>query len=676
MLSTGAVRRIDLAIEACWLLAAIVIPLIVLPERWFFSFTAGPKIAALRILAGAMLALLLIRWATTDGSPAAHVSQPFLRRLTTWPTSSPANLVVAAVLLLVGVTTLSMALSVSPYHSIFGKEPGGDGYDLYTTSCYAVFAIGVATRLRTPLQVWRLIGAISLAGMLSAFVGIAQIFGFSPLDISATSGVRVTGTAGNPIFFGALLVMTVPMSFGGLFWLAQRWGSSSGKWWVASILVIGTQILPLAYTLARGPWVGGAVAFAAIVALTAWLVGRRSAATSAAILGIAIALTFVSLAVPGWLGRTTDDAPGSRISESVPAQAVTSRALTAPGEIAGGLSGRAVRWSTSLKLAFQRPPVPDGNDLGAATRFFAGYGPDMFVFAFPLLAPSELASVRTHAAHNDYLNRLVEQGILGLLAYAVLAAAVVAVIVQAVRTRRANRPLMAVVIAVAAALAARAAEQTFGIAKPGDLTIFWLLVGLMAAAPAALSGRHSSPDKAPAPKASVSPPRTALTWVPLAVTAIAVIFLIGLTWIKGVGYLRADHLAVQTLASFQANPALAMGQIAQSITIAPDVPNHYHRRSLMLQALAEGDPSRRLDYLREAVATDMRAVQFMPMSIDSNLAAAFSSWSLAVAGDQQMALQALALYERLALLTPQNPTVKSRLDQLKSVIQITPAGQP
>ncbi len=155
--------------------------------------------------------------------------------------------------------------------------------------------------------------------------------------------------------------------------------------------------------------------------------------------------------------------------------------------------------------------------------------------------------------------------------------------------------------------------------------------------------------------------------------AIAVAAVGALTWVKGINYLRADHTAMATTATFSSDPAAGLRQIETAISLAPDVRDYHHRRSLMLQAVADADPARSQAFLREAVAADLRAVAMNPMSIDSNLAAAYSAWRVAQSGDIQMALLTLTLYERLAQLTPQNPLGLARLETLRSAGRVTPA---
>jgi hypothetical protein len=168
----------------------------------------------------------------------------------------------------------------------------------------------------------------------------------------------------------------------------------------------------------------------------------------------------------------------------------------------------------------------------------------------------------------------------------------------------------------------------------------------------------------------------ALPMVLAPAAVVLVVVLVFVTWTKGVNYLLADYTAARTVESFKSDAGAGLRQIEEAIALASDVRDYHHRRSLMLQAIADADASMSQTLLREAAAADARAVELNPMSIDSNLAAAYSAWRVARTGDPAMALEALATYERLSALTPQNELVQSRLESLRSVVKVSPANTP
>jgi hypothetical protein len=417
-----------------------------------------------------------------------------------------------------------------------------------------------------------------------------------------------------------------------------------------------------------------------------WASGFRGIALRiAGVLVISLLLPAVTLSLPRLSGALSSHEPSGmqqRLREAVDTASVIARAATIDDEVSDGLSGRWVRWSTSLGIAIERPPVVEGTNPGRFIRILAGYGPDMFRFAFPLRAPAELASDRTDAAHNDPINTLVEIGVIGLSAYFALGIAIAASVALLLRGARRTARLFAAAVAAGrgAAFVGRVVEQSFGIAKPGDMTVAWLLVGLAAAAPAGLgivSALKSSTTE-PSANQHATRPRRRSAWysIPtvMAASSIAIALQLFVTWTKAINYLLADHAAAGTTAVFETDPARGLFQIEKAISLAPDVRDYHHRRLLMLQAVAEVDPVNRQTLLRGAADADATALQSNPMSIDSNLAAAYSAWRVAQDADPMMAVEALEGYERLAQLAPSNRLVQERLESLRSVVRVVPAG--
>jgi len=195
---------IDRGIEAAWLVAAIVTPLIVLSETSFLSKTKLPKVATIRLSAGLVLLLMLMeaglvawrRGFTIPNGPYDRVTSALRRNRGTagaW--------VMASVIAVIATTGMSTAFALLPRLSTWGADPGVGSNSLYSVITYAVLFFAVATRLRNPSQMRRLLGAMVVTGTVAALVGIAQHFGSTPFGIRSTSGSsRVSGTDGNPIF--------------------------------------------------------------------------------------------------------------------------------------------------------------------------------------------------------------------------------------------------------------------------------------------------------------------------------------------------------------------------------------------------------------------------------------------------------------------------------------------
>ena len=472
---------LDRGLEACWLVAAVLVPLIVLSEQSFVSITQLPKVALYRTIAGIALVLLSARYAIgLGGGPALR-----------WP-GKPAGALMAVAVALLAATALSTALSISPSLSTWGKEPGNDGSGLYNTAAHIVLFLVVALCLRTRAQVWRLVGAIALSGTLASLIAVAQHWGLAPLGISGTAGNRVTGPAGNPIFLGALLVLTLPVMLGAAAAWA-RWRGTPAWWWAGVSGVTFVHLFALLLTIARGPWMGMTFAIGTML-VVAWLrLGRALAVRLALIVGVSAGVAVLALSIPVADARAESAEPGgimeSETSTTVPTAveyADIGRRL-GQGNISRTYADRRLRWEASLRLLRDRPELPVGSTYPWVVRSAVGYGPDSFRYAFPLEAPAGLSTVLTTAAHNDPLNRAVELGALGIAAYVALAVAVAKTLVDRLRRGGAGDMEAALLAGVAAALIGHLAERQLGIAQVSDTLVFWLLIGLLAAVPAVLA---------------------------------------------------------------------------------------------------------------------------------------------------------------------------------------------
>ena len=100
----------------------------------------------------------------------------------------------------------------------------------------------------------------------------------------------------------------------------------------------------------------------------------------------------------------------------------------------------------------------------------------------------------TDHVHNDYLETLVERGLLGLSA---LVAPLVVLTVVAVRMRRRMSPVQAGAIAAVAAGAACALVD-FPLARPTELAWWWVaIIVALGATPAASSGMRPDASRLP-----------------------------------------------------------------------------------------------------------------------------------------------------------------------------------
>jgi hypothetical protein len=228
-------------------------------------------------------------------------------------------------------------------------------------------------------------------------------------------------------------------------------------------------------------------------------------------------------------------------------------------------------------MALGRDPIPYTKDSPKIVRWLFGYGADSFRYAGTFYATDLIFTRRFTAAHNDPINRLAEQGFLGLLAW--------------------------IAIAITAALVSRFAEQMFGSPTPGGVLVFWIIIGGL------LAMLLRTGDVTP--KRKILPTHSSLPMKYVAYSGVALIALISviLAYDKGASYLLATQSA-----SFQNRPHIvssknAIDRLTRSVSLAPDVPYDWHGLAEVEFGIAENttDPDLKFEALTRAYEYELKA---------------------------------------------------------------------
>lgn len=471
----SVIVRIRATMEWLWLAAAISVPLIMMPDTFMAGFIQMPKVFLFRTIVLVLGALWVWEWALS--APTQSEDGPGLdwrARLR----ARPQLLIVGGAIALVGAVVISAAASPIPRVSLWGIDPGWDTYALYSTAAYVVLFLVVATHLRTEQQLQRLFFAIAAAGTLSAVYGIGQHFGYDPLRTTEQDHTRAALTLGNPIFAGAFLAMTMPITLALL--MRVREGTSPLLHIFVYALPFTAQMMALLFTLSRGPWVGAGAGVVVTLVLLARHFGREMFSRALAMVAVAIAISMVVSLVPaaGVLNPDEQSSVGGRLAGII--EETTS----------GGLSSRAIIWQTAGRIVVTQPWVdteayPELPDLAvSALRPLIGYGPDMFPYAYQLIGETRATSSLIAHGHNFVVHAMVELGLLGVAAYLTIALGVAFVLLRALRAIASGalapgRALLT--IGLAGALVGRAGEQLTGKAQVSDLVVMWILLGAVVA---------------------------------------------------------------------------------------------------------------------------------------------------------------------------------------------------
>lgn len=405
--------------ESCWLAALVVVP-VFFNVHSFRTFEED-KISLLRSLALVIAVALIIR-AFEEGRQAWSVVGRPIWRLP----------MVGAALGLTAAYGLSTLTSVAPQISFWGSYQRTQG--TYTWVSYVAVFLAIVLLARTRQQLERLVTVILLASVAPAIYTIVQHFGYDPIHWGIDVRVRAHGTAGNPIFLAAYLIMLVPLT---LARCLARWRAGSRRAIVgalAYLLLLTLQLLGLLYSQSRGPLVALAVSLAVLFLVMA-LQQQRRRLTAGVISIMIVAALFV----------------GVLNIEGGPLQPLRAKPyLNLIGRLfeAGSGTGkvRVVIWEGTVNLLAASP-----------LRDIVGYGPESFFLVYTPFYPPELARyenrrVAPDRAHNETFDALITTGVVGCAAELVLIVSLFSYLLRAlglVRTT-AQRRLFAALASVGA----------------------------------------------------------------------------------------------------------------------------------------------------------------------------------------------------------------------------------
>ena len=394
------------------------------------------KWAAFLLLYSALFAVLLllpIETAITSESRLSSLCPPIR--------FSNAELCLAAFFLL---TLVSAAISPTPREAFLGnlRNEGALTFFFYVGSCIAVSQFAAPNR--------RLLVVFAISMSLCCLLSVVQFTGANPLglypegmnyyDANELYAGEFLGTIGNVDLLSAVFCIAIPA-----FWVALVKLRSPRRWWLLLPLLLSLAVLCKMHVL------GGLVGVTVGAALTVpVLLPKKRQRIWAFAAVFALALLAVGLIY----------AYGERFGGLF-------------GEISAVLHGRWDDSFGSSRIYIWRKTwelVPE--------RLWFGGGPDtlglrtdaLFTRTDDALQMQITSSIDT--AHNEYLNLLVNNGLLALLAYlAALGFALVAWI------RKAHRNPVAAICG--AAVLAYAVQAFFGISSPINAPFFWSSLGLL-----------------------------------------------------------------------------------------------------------------------------------------------------------------------------------------------------
>jgi O-antigen ligase len=458
---------IDQAILWLTLGALVVLPLVFN----YFSITAifnELKNVTLHLMAGLILILwswqIVLRRVNARSIPENQISWDLMN----WAGRNPARWALVGAAVWVFAQLASTLLSPLPIISFFGGEDNRSGYNLYDSlSLFVIFA-SVAIKLRTIRSLELLTYTLVLTGTIAAVYGIAQHFGWDP--IGGNEGrTRVISSFGNTLNFGGYMVMSIPAT------LALTYKKVDNKWLGLAIVTaaLSLQLAGIWFSGGRGPFVAGSASIISFFVIAIALGGTKQTIKSIGVIVVSTLIAASIIALPSEQGDIG--------LERVVSIASQFNSETSSTNIEGGLEGRFNIWGSTLKQAIEwNLPItePTANKL---LRPLFGVGPDMFIYAFPLVGQPQTRLAMVDHAHNYELQVLMEQGFVGLFGFLMMGALLaIAIFVIVRRVRRSSRVTDAgflLILALLPAVVGKMFEMQTGIGRIADLAMNFALFG-------------------------------------------------------------------------------------------------------------------------------------------------------------------------------------------------------
>ncbi len=648
---------IALALEFFWLLAVFAVPLFIMPPGAMLGYVEIAKVTLFHAIVVVMFALWLLELLLL--ASRHRLQSEGLRLKVIWARlwNHPMRWVFISLGAYLLVNVVASLLSTSSSVSIWGRSIDRDGYSLYMLMSYAILFAVVATHLRTWAQIKRLMVTIMLAGTVVGAYAILQHFRIDPIlgDASSQAG-RSESTLGNPIFAGALLIMSMITTLSAGVMLRNRAKSLVPLAAIAASL--GIQMLGMVYTFSRGPWVGLVFGLVAFFILLLFFSKRKYLLTAAALVVVSLTLDAgISFLTESIRGPTTSDSQGVPTpTESAPELSAFQRAVSVYPEVAGGgFGGRLQDWKSARQLVKERPWF-EGQDYPMPwLRQILGYGPDMFRFVFPLRGDPQATAVFAYEAHNVLIGIAVETGILGLLVILCLMLAVFMNGLRQLLAPQAGNQLSSqriLLFGLLAIFVGRGTEMMVGIPRVADLVVLVVLFAVFVKLPSIKRARDPEIE---AVDHLSSQAEGSWTIVRGALAVLVVVILGAFLWVKVVNYGLAAATAKSALTAYDAKEInAALDRMSQATSQAPDVADYYLFLGGMYRRISDEtkDPVGQMITATRAYENDSFAADLNPYNPDSQFAAAEAKLNLAKLGVPNVHEESLLQYETMVSLLP------------------------
>ena len=468
------INFLNLSIETVYLFAIFSIPLVFAPDT-LLTFYQQPKVSLLHFTGFLCIFLITIKISL---QLTFNIKSDYLESITK---NKKILFLFLTIFLFLISNFLSSWLSIVPYVSFWGRESGMAGNTLISLISFLGIFSAIFFQVRENSQIKRILLSIITSSTLICIYGLLQHFFSDSINwYTWMNKGRVYSTLGNPIYLGAYLIMTIPLSIVILNQLSNRLNYKI--FLIISSLIIGTQLSVLGLTLSRGPWSGLITGFICVVMY--WILFSRKTKTAffrfitMIISSFLIALLINYIPVKEGEFEPEDkltERIGS-ISENLDLSINQKSGINVSGS---GFSGRIEMWSGAINL-IKNWPSPNGLELNLQKiRPLIGYGPDTYIYLYPQTIRPQRDIIVSSDPHNILLRITVELGILGLITFSSIILISLLIIFDLLKEMKSSSSFESMlIIAIFSGLISHMVEQMTGLTVTSDSLIFWVLISL------------------------------------------------------------------------------------------------------------------------------------------------------------------------------------------------------
>ncbi len=455
-------RIINIINESIYLFVVFSIPLVFSPEE-FLGFYQIPKEFILHFGANLLLILLPIIFIL---NPQKLISNIINNRL-----------ILFSILFILFSYAISTLFSISILGSLWGREYGMSGNSLQTFFSLSVISISVIVTNSDKSQIRRLFLAIFASSTIVGFVGLMQNFLPNIFEtFTFYHQDRVVSTLGNPIYLGSYLLISNLLSIIYFFGFSEI--KLKNKYSITLLIIaLSVQISAIMLTLSRGPIISFFVGYIGITVAYFYL-KDKSIKNLVTFFAIPILVSIAILNIPNNYEEKYFDSLVER-SGSISKELELSIDIESGVNILSpnSFNYRGENWIGAFKLLKSWPTVLD-NSNSNYLRMLVGYGPDTYIYVYPITVPIQERIVISSHAHNIFLNILIENGAIGFISIIFLIWAILFKLKY--KFINSNNSLKFIAISFGMIIVSRLIEQMLGVAVINDLLYFYLLICIVA----------------------------------------------------------------------------------------------------------------------------------------------------------------------------------------------------